>query len=303
VVIYINELNKSNMKAKSNKALYLFLVLLTYIPMVTSAQVGIGTSNPDPSAKLHVDATTQGFLPPRMTTAQRDAIASPADGLIIFNLTTNRLEIKTTISSTTTWLTLMSLTGSETVTNKTLTNPILTNSNDAVVPTAGTIRYNSASGGILQYSNGSSWNTMTSAVQKSLVTGFFTAGVNYADAFYGDLSCTEVIDMNNDFNGNTFTIPRTGNYTFTYTCAANGNAGSLANGTWEVQVVPSGSQTPAVSVYNAPTSLTGFGLNVNGAFTLRLTAGSTVTFKLYNGTGYTQGLRTADFNRFSIIEN
>jgi len=34
-----------------------------------------------------VASTTKGFLPPRMTTAQRDAIASPAEELIIYNLT------------------------------------------------------------------------------------------------------------------------------------------------------------------------------------------------------------------------
>jgi hypothetical protein len=37
-----------------------------------------------PSAQLQVDSTTQGFLPPRMTLAQRTAIATPAEGLIVF---------------------------------------------------------------------------------------------------------------------------------------------------------------------------------------------------------------------------
>lgn len=48
------------------------------------------------SAKLRVDSTTQGFLPPRMTTTQRDAIATPAAGLMIYNTTTDKLNVFTT---------------------------------------------------------------------------------------------------------------------------------------------------------------------------------------------------------------
>jgi uncharacterized protein (TIGR02145 family) len=43
---------------------------------------------------VEVSSTTQGFLPPRMTTTQRDLISSPATGLVIFNTTTNSLETK-----------------------------------------------------------------------------------------------------------------------------------------------------------------------------------------------------------------
>ncbi len=50
----------------------------------TFAQVGIGVTIPDPSAELDVTATNKGFLPPRMTMAQRDAIVSPATGLMIY---------------------------------------------------------------------------------------------------------------------------------------------------------------------------------------------------------------------------
>ena len=55
------------------------------------AGVGIGTAAPNASAKVEIASTTQGFLPPRMTTAQRDAILSPAAGLVIFNTSTNCL--------------------------------------------------------------------------------------------------------------------------------------------------------------------------------------------------------------------
>ena len=72
-----------------------FTILVAFlITVCTFAQTGIGTATPDPSAQLEVSSTTKGFLPPRMTTAQRDAIIDPADGLIIYNTTTNILEYK-----------------------------------------------------------------------------------------------------------------------------------------------------------------------------------------------------------------
>jgi len=47
--------------------------------------VSVGTTTPNASAAVQVDSTTQGFLPPRMTTAQRTAISSPAEGLMVFD--------------------------------------------------------------------------------------------------------------------------------------------------------------------------------------------------------------------------
>lgn len=49
-----------------------------------SGNVGIGTTSPSASAILQADSTTKGFLPPRMTNAQRTAISSPAVGLIVY---------------------------------------------------------------------------------------------------------------------------------------------------------------------------------------------------------------------------
>ena len=62
----------------------------------SESRVGIGTTSPNASAKLQLDSTTKGFLPPRMTTTQRNAIASPAAGLMIYNTTTAKLNVYTT---------------------------------------------------------------------------------------------------------------------------------------------------------------------------------------------------------------
>ena len=48
------------------------------------AQMGIGTTTPDASAQLDVTSTSKGALVPRMTSAQRTAISSPATGLLVY---------------------------------------------------------------------------------------------------------------------------------------------------------------------------------------------------------------------------
>jgi hypothetical protein len=58
-----------------------------------SGRVGVGTLSPISSAILDLSSTTRGFLPPRMTTTQRDAIASPVAGLMIYNTTTNVINV------------------------------------------------------------------------------------------------------------------------------------------------------------------------------------------------------------------
>lgn len=55
--------------------------------------VGVGTGAPNTSAMLDVASTSKGLLPPRMTTAQRDAIVSPAAGLVIYNTTAKQLQV------------------------------------------------------------------------------------------------------------------------------------------------------------------------------------------------------------------
>ncbi|MDI6031871.1 ice-binding family protein [Flavobacterium sp. LB2P84] len=65
------------------------LILFLQISGIINAQVGIGTTNPEVSSILDIQSTDKGFLLPRLTTAQRDAISLPATGLLIYNTTTN----------------------------------------------------------------------------------------------------------------------------------------------------------------------------------------------------------------------
>ena len=59
----------------------LFAIGFTY--HFSAQSVGIGTSNPDTSAILEILSSNKGFLPPRMSNAERDAIILPAEGLLI----------------------------------------------------------------------------------------------------------------------------------------------------------------------------------------------------------------------------
>ncbi|RXG14139.1 hypothetical protein DSM03_101255 [Leeuwenhoekiella aestuarii] len=58
---------------------------MLFTGLVLNAQLGIGTTNPDASSLFEVKSTTQGLLTPRMTTVQRLAISSPANGLLVYD--------------------------------------------------------------------------------------------------------------------------------------------------------------------------------------------------------------------------
>ena len=71
---------------KNNVRPFLSL-LLASLGLATAGRaqsVGIGTTTPETSAVLDVRSTSQGLLPPRLTAAQRQAIASPVQGLLVF---------------------------------------------------------------------------------------------------------------------------------------------------------------------------------------------------------------------------
>jgi len=76
------------------KKLILLPVVFTLHTLAFS-QIGIGTQNPNPSALLELNVSSypangkKGFLPPRMTADERMGIASPAEGLVVYNTTEN----------------------------------------------------------------------------------------------------------------------------------------------------------------------------------------------------------------------
>jgi len=65
----------------------------------------VGSATQVPSSVFHITSTTKGFLPPRMTTTQKNAIASPVAGLIVYDSTLNKLCLRTASA----WETITSL--------------------------------------------------------------------------------------------------------------------------------------------------------------------------------------------------
>lgn len=62
----------------------LFLLLIFSLSSL-NAQVGINTTSPNSSSLLDISSTTKGFLMPRLTNTQMNAISSPEAGLTIYN--------------------------------------------------------------------------------------------------------------------------------------------------------------------------------------------------------------------------
>lgn len=67
-----------------NKILFSVMLLVITRTIGFSQSVGIGTTTPDASSVLELKATNKGFLPPRMTAAEKALIPSPKAGLMIY---------------------------------------------------------------------------------------------------------------------------------------------------------------------------------------------------------------------------
>lgn len=68
------------------KSFYILCLFILLTAEMATAQVGINTdgADPDPSAIIDVKSSTKGALLPRMTFNERNSIANPSDGLIVF---------------------------------------------------------------------------------------------------------------------------------------------------------------------------------------------------------------------------
>jgi|GEM_PF-1316249 len=127
----------------------LALFTLAFIPAMQTAhaqtKIG-GTAGPgDASAVLELQSTSQGLLPPRMTTTQRNAIANPAEGLTIYNTTTNCIQVYKGAANGG-WFDFCNTAGAFSFTN--CSSPVITGTLEATKAAAATVTlsYNNATG-------------------------------------------------------------------------------------------------------------------------------------------------------------
>jgi hypothetical protein len=151
---------------------------LTAFPAVGPGRVLIGDGSVDAAAALQVNSTTRGFLPPRMTTVQRDAISTPPDGLILYDATTGKFQGRQAGA----WADLGGGGGALPLTGGTMTGAILT-SNTSNLGNATTGRFGAIYGNTLDIL-GSVSSSVAAAIANTnanswglhLSTGGFDAG-------------------------------------------------------------------------------------------------------------------------------
>jgi hypothetical protein len=90
---------------KSKILIILLICKLAFTLHLYSQNIGINTTGslPDTSAMLDIVSSTRGLLIPRLTTAQRNSIALPANGLMIYNTTTNTVQYNSGTTGAPNW--------------------------------------------------------------------------------------------------------------------------------------------------------------------------------------------------------
>lgn len=271
------------------KRIYLSIVLtLIYWAAQGQGNVGIGTSTPNASAILDITSTDKGVLFPRLTTAQRNAIANPPTGLIIYNTDCEALNIYSSIG----WR-LVASTGVPTAAAAT-----------SVTSSSFVASWSVAPGNVTSYSidvatNNSFTNLVVNNLNVGNVTSYTVPGLTCGTSYYyrvranycaGGGEASNVIGPIVIASHNTQSFTYTGaNQSFTVPCGvstlniqlwgaggagssyASGGSGAYVSGTLTVTpgdvltiVVGQGGVVPANT---AATSVVGYGGGAGGGFT------------------------------------
>lgn len=185
------------------------LGFILFFPIFIVAQIGLGTVNPDASAVLDITSTSKGILMPRITTENRDLIASPTQGLLIYNTTSNCFNFFNSSwkDFSTDYKTVIA---TDTVTTTTLTDELIPNM--TLSPAAGNYLLTSS----CQYVN----NTIDVITPIIISTAQCLLDLNFV---YNSLYNTaQTSDHGNDFNFGGGEIIKAGKYVLNSAIAVGG---------------------------------------------------------------------------------
>ncbi|SIR55897.1 MULTISPECIES: hypothetical protein [unclassified Chryseobacterium] len=169
---------------------------------------------------------------------------------------------------------------------------------------AGSLRYVTSSGGELQYSNGTDWNSIESDIQKSVVIANLPSNsftfINFAFAS-PVFNWTESIDTNNNFDPTTgvFTVPRTGNYLVNVSLVPSAIASN--NNFFETQIRKNGVKiTATIEHASQVTAAYYYGGNISAV--VNAIAGDKIQTTYFHTLGQNIISDLSKFNSLSISE-
>lgn len=201
-----------------------FISLITISAKAQSMGISSSSITPDASSILELRTTSKGFLIPRMTQTQRDAISAPATGLIIYNTTTNAFNFY----NGTSWTALTS--GSAgTVTSASVTTANGFAGTVATSTTTPAITISTSVNGMAK-GNGTALSAATSGTDYSVGTSGLATGILKTTTGTGALSIATASDfptLNQNTTGNAATVTTNANLTGEVT--SMGNATTVTN--------------------------------------------------------------------------
>jgi len=203
--------------------------------LTSGGNVGIGTDVvPNSNAILELAATNKGFLPPRLTTAQRNAISNPPAGLMIYNVNTNCMDFW----NSSIWVSTCALIGPP--------PGIITTLNCAAANNIGILENGNAASGVssaIPYTGGNGGSHGGQIVTSTGVTGltatldagnFATGNGTVTYTITGTPSAVGTASFAINIGGQSCTLTRTviaaPGAVLTLNCAGATNIGTLAQG-------------------------------------------------------------------------